>query len=364
MKRVFHVLVIAIIVISCKEENLSPTAFIEYSQPYAQNMDESLLTQLDEVIKQGVFGDIHSLIILRNGSLVFENYYSNTQREHLQALGGATQSIVSAALGTQELMDEDFSLSSRIMDYFPDYAQYFDNIPQKDQIEIKHLLSHTSGFWWEELGIPFGIEDNDAYKMSLSDDWVAHVLATPMIKEPGYSFNFNSGNAILMAPILEKETGEKLEELTKKRLFDPLGITEWEWQKTSGEYVNAAWGLHLRPLDMAKIGYLFSQNGLWEGRALFDEVWSIRSTRPRNSVSSYFNYGYFWWSFSSRADAVRLLTRNDVFFAWGDGGQFIFVIPHLDLVVTITAGNYNVNDTKGIEILRDYIFPSILDRFQ
>jgi CubicO group peptidase (beta-lactamase class C family) len=213
------------------------------------------------------------------------------------------------------------------------------------------------------LGYPSGTVDNDAYNMSLSDDWVAHVLATPMIKEPGYSFNFNSGNAILMASILEKETGEEFEELTKKRLFDPLSISDWEWDRTSNSKVNSAWGLHLKSIDMAKIGYLFIKNGAWQDQLLFDDIWRVRSTRGRNAVSNYFNYGYYWWSFNSRADAVRFLTRNDVFFAWGEGGQFIFVVPHLELVVVTTGGNFNANDTKSIEILRDHIFPAVMDRY-
>ena len=363
MKKVFYLFTLVVILISCKEEKVAPTAFIEYSKPYAENMDESLLIQLDQTIKQGVYGNIYSLIILKSGKIVFENYYSNTSRDDLHPLGGATQSIVSAVVGTQELNDEEFSLSSKIIDYYPEYAQYFDNIPQKDQIEIRHLLSHTSGFWWDELGYPFGTEENDAYNMSLSDDWVAHVLATPMIKEPGYGFNFNSGNAILMAPIMEKETGEAFEELTKKRLFDPLAITNWEWDRTSKGRVNTAWGLHLKAIDMAKIGYLYLNNGTWQDQLLFDDIWRTRSTRGRNAVSNYFNYGYYWWSFNNRADAVIFLSRNDVFFAWGEGGQFIFVVPHLDLVVVTTGGNFNANDTKSIEILRDYIFPAVMDRY-
>lgn len=349
--------------ISCSEENPRPTGFFDYSSPYNQGMNGNILKQLDEDIKFGVFGDIHSLLILRNGAIVFENYYANFQRDDLHAIGATTQSIISAVVGTQEFQEASFTVSAKIIDYFPEYQQYFENIPQKDQIEISHLLSHTSGLWWDEWSHPFGTESNDAYVMSISNDWVEKVLATPMIKEPGNEFNFNSGNAVLMAPILEKITGMDLEMLTEERLFKPLGISEWNWERTPGDYVNAGWGLQMKPIDMLKVGQLFLDNGMWRDQELFNEAWRERSTRRRNNVSTYYGYGYFWWSFGRNADVVRYLSNNDVFFSWGEGGQFIFVIPHLNLVVVTTAGNYNNSETKAIDILRDYIFTSIDRRF-
>jgi CubicO group peptidase (beta-lactamase class C family) len=363
MRNRHFIVIILFVVFSCKVENPRPSGSFEYSAPYYQGMDAGTLSQLDEQIKSGAFGDIHSLLILRNDVVVFENYYANFRRDDLHALGAATQSIISAVVGTQDYQDESFTITSKIVDYFPQYPEYFDNVPQKDQVEIGHLLSHTSGLWWDEWSHPFGDESNDAYVMSLSNDWVANVLATPMIKEPGNDFNFNSGNAVLLAPILEKITGKELEMLTEERLFQPLGINEWNWEKTPRDYVNAGWGLQMKPIDMLKIGQLFLKNGVWEDHQLFDEAWRTRSTRRRNFVSSYYGYGYFWWSFGRTADVVRSLRVNDVFFSWGEGGQFIFVIPHLSLVVVTTAGNYNNSETKAIEILRDYIFRSVGSRF-
>jgi CubicO group peptidase (beta-lactamase class C family) len=348
---------------ACREENPAPEVFLDYDSPYYEGIDGGKLHELDEDIKLGLFGDIHSLLIIRNDKIVFENYYSKYQRDDLQPIGAATQSLISTLLGTYQYSNESFDLLSKIINYFPEYAQYFENIPQKDQIDIRHLLSHTSGLWWDEWTHPFGTDANDAYVMSLSDDWVENILATPMIREPGNSFNFNSGNAVLMAPLMEKLTGVGLDEYAEQKLFKPLNITDWRWERIPGEYVNAAWGLHMRPIDLAKIGYLFINNGKWNDQELFNEIWRVRSTRRRYSVSSYFGYGYYWWGFSNNADVVRLLKTNDVFFSWGDGGQFLFVVPHLKLVVVTTAGNFNNNETKAIQMLRDYIFVAISDRF-
>ena len=347
---------------ACEQENHSPNAFLNYESPFYENINGNLLLDLDNEIKSGLFGDIHSLLILRDDNIVFENYYSNYQRSDLHPIGASTQSVVSALVGVALAEDSALSIGAKIIDQLPKYSGYFENIPQKDQIEIRHLMSNSSGLWWDEWTYPFGSEKNDAYKMSLSEDWISAVLSTPMIREPGYEFNYNSGNGILMAPILEDLTGMEVEKFAQEKLFNPLEIVDWKWERISGDFVNSSWGLHLKPIDMAKIGYLFLKNGVWNEQNLFDDNWSFRSSRRRKDVSNAFSYGYFWWRFTNNVDVVFTLKQNDVYFSWGDGGQFIFIVPHLNVVVVTTAGNYSNNDIMAINMLRDYIFPSILDR--
>ncbi len=363
MKYIISILIIACLFSSCKIDNPGPDSFLDYSQPRFENFDTDKLNELNSEIKKGTFGEILSLLILRNDKIVFENYYADNQRDDLHAIGATTQSVVSALVGIMLSEDSSINHHTKIIDLFPEYVQYFENVPQKDKIEIGHLMSNTSGLWWDEWTYPFGDEKNDAYAMTKSDDWIENILASPMIREPGDKFNFNSGNGILMAPIIQKLTGIELEQYAKEKLFDPLKIESWKWEQISGNYVNASWGLHMRPMDMAKIGQLYLKNGLWEDQKIFDDNWNNRSSRTKASISGYYNYGYFWWKFSYRADAVRALVKNDIFFAWGDGGQHIFIIPHLEMVVVTTAGNFSDNETKAIEMMRDYIFASVLDRF-
>jgi len=363
MKRLVYIIAFFGLFLACSDENPSPYNFIDYDLPVYHNFKSELLNELDAEIKEGTFGDIHSLIILRNDKIIFENYYSNYQQSDLHPIGSTTQSIVSVLLGVALTEDSLLSINTKIIDVLPGYSQYFENIPQKDQIEIRHLLSNTSGLWWDEWTHPFGSEDNDAYVMSLSDDWIANVLSTPMIREPGYEFNYNSGNGILMAPIMNQLTGIELEQYAKEKLFDPISIAEWKWETIPGDYVNASWGLHLKPMDMAKIGYLYLKNGIWNNHIIFEERWRFRSTRNRATISNYFNYAYFWWRFANYADVIRTLKKNDVYFSWGDGGQFIFIIPHLEVVIVSTAGNYSNNDTLTIGMLRDYIIAAVTDRF-
>ena len=243
------------------------------------------------------------------------------------------------------------------MDLFPEYSSYFDDIPQKDNIEILHLMSNTSGLWWDEWTAPFGSPDNDAYVMSVSDNWIEQVLNTPMIREPGFQFTYNSGNAILMAPIIEKLSAEKLEDYAARKLFHPLNITEWYWEKIPDGYPNTAWGLRLKSIDLAKIGSLYVSGGKWKGQEIFPESWIRQSTRT--AITPYYDFALQWWRFTPNADVLRTLQEKNMFFAWGKGGQFMFIAPDINLVVVTTAANYNTLETDMFAILRDYIFPSV-----
>ena len=118
-------IVLLLAVFSCTEENPRPSGFFEYSAPYYQGMDAGILKQLDEEIKLGVFGDLHSLLILRNGEIVFENYYANFQRDDLHAIGAATQSIISAVVGTQEYQEESFHYQIKNSGLFPGISSVF-----------------------------------------------------------------------------------------------------------------------------------------------------------------------------------------------------------------------------------------------
>ena len=349
---------------ACDAERPNPDNFLEYTHPEFEYVNAKPLSDLNYEIKNGSFGDFHSLIILRNDKIIFENYYAGYKRSDLHPIGESTQSIVSALTGAMLYENESINLDTTIINFFPDYANFFKDIPQKDQIEIRHLMSNTSGFWWKVSDQPFGSNDNDPYLMSKSADWVAKVLSTPMIQEPGTVFNLNSGHAVLMAPIMENLTGMDLEAFAKEKLFDPLMITNWEWERIPGDYVNATWGLQLRPIDFAKIAYLYLKKGVWDDHEIFDEMWLLRSTRYRERGSGFYGYGFFWWRFSEIADVVESLKQNDVFFSWGSGGQFLFVVPHLNLVVVMTAGNYSNSETMAFAILKEYIFPAISDRFQ
>ena len=346
-----------VLLAACSDEQPAPDAFLDYNHPYYERVNHEILNNLDNDISNNKFGEIHSLIIIRNDQIIYEKYYNGYKREDLHSVGESTQSVLSAMAGIILTDDSSLGLDTPVYRFFPEHEDLIKSVPQKDKIALQHLMTNTSGFWWNEQG---GSDENNAFLMTRTDDWIRYVLSTPMIREPGHEFNLNSGNAILAGAIFQKYIGTDLEGYAAKRLFAPLGIKEWNWERTPRGQVNTAWGLSLRPMDFAKIGYLYLKKGEWEGNQIFDRHWPGISTKVRTGSSLYFNYGYFWWRFTYYADINKYVGINDTYFARGHGGQFLFVVPHQQMVIVMTAGNYNNdNDDKAFEILRDYIFAAV-----
>jgi CubicO group peptidase (beta-lactamase class C family) len=263
------------------------------------------------------------------------------------------------------LMENDsISVNTLIQGALPGYEHHFEGVPQKDQIRLRDLMSNSSGLWWDEWSSPYTDATNDAVSMKNQMDWTDWVLSKPMIQEPGTTFNYNSGNAILTGKVIEYFSGSSIEDYAAARLFAPLGIDQWQWDKMGDGSEDVAWGLKLKPLDLAKIGYLFIDKGRWLDNQIFDETWGHQSTRARKSISGYYRYGYQWWRFADGAQIIgRLrangLENNDVFFSWGRGGQLLLVIPSFEMVVVMTGGNGLEYDISNMELLVEYIIPSM-----
>ena len=150
-------------------------------------------------------------------------------------------------------------------------------------------------------------------------------------------FNYNGGGTAVLAQILVDHTGMELPEFARKYLFEPLGITDWEWTGDLRGRPLAFAGLRLRPLDLARIGQLVLQHGQWEGKQIVPADWIAESTRPHIDAGYGLQYGYQWWL--GKVDALG--GAHDWSAGIGNGGQRLYIVPDLDLVVAITAGDYN-----------------------
>lgn len=319
------------------------------------NLDLSL-PAFDEQIKAGTFGDIHSLLVWQEGEMVWESYYDpRFGAERLHYLYSVTKSVTSAAVGIA--LDEGFihSLDDPLFSFFPEIEEVENDSAEKQSITLFHVLSMTTGFAWDEVSTSYGSRDNDAYRLGSSLDWMGYVLNRPVEHEPGETFNYNSGNSMLMSGILMNATGQTAEDFTAENLFEPLGITEWRWESGPNQITNTGWGLYLKPADMVKFGRLYLQEGEWEGEQIVPPDWVKVSTNTQVTGGERFEYGYQWWRFADGNPIVEPLRKNDIFFAWGYGGQFIFVVPHQELVVVTTAGNFE-NATLIFQGIREFIF--------
>lgn len=288
------------------------------SAPKEQGIDGDRLAEMLEYIRERDM-PIHGVLIIRNGQLVHESYFSGYNEDTLYDVFSITKSVVSIliGLGIQDGLIGD--VNDPIVKYLPESA-----LPgvgsDKEKITIKHLLTMTSGLGWLEERKYF----NELYAQ---EDWVAYMLSLPLEEGPGNAFYYCSGCTHLLAAVLENATPEPLSDYARQRLFEPLGIQNYTWETGPDDVPIGGWGLHLQARDMAKLGQLFLQGGVWEGEQLVPEGWVQRSTALQVRTGGELDYGYLWW----------IQPRFGAYAALGLAGQTIMVIPEHDLVIVFIA---------------------------
>lgn len=323
---------------SCGETALAqdartwPTRAWETSAPEQQGMDSAALADL---VKFGAAEKMDSLLVTRHGRIVAEAYYAPFRSGHRHRINSATKAVtgtlIAIALGNA-LLD---SLDRRVLEFFPDrtIANLDDN---KRAITIRHLLNMTSGLEWKER-----LDDSvpeSFLAMEQSPDWQQFILDQPMAQPPGTAFEYNSGNSHLLSAIVNKLTGNTLD-YARAQLFGPLGITDLFWRRDPQGIPAGGAGLYLQPRDMAKIGYLYLRNGIWEGRQIVPPDWidAVKRASVDMRLPGLRYANQFW-----------VLPDRHVYMAVGYHRQLIVVMPELD-VVAVATGTRHYPSARLIE---------------
>ena len=291
---------------------------------------------------------LNSLVIARHGKLVVEEHFNGYSPDSLQKIWSITKAITGTIIGIaadKRLLSEKDSIYKYLTDYIPNATS------SKGAITIEHLMTMTSGFEWIELGGP----KSAGFQLAYSKDWIAFTLNQPHINVPGTTFNYSTGNTMLLAPIIKNATGQQANEFTHDNLFIPLGITNYEWDtqsefwtktqsgelpgakrpsdidytKSFSDFSNTGSGLRMRPRDLCKIGQLYLNKGKWNEKQIVSEKWINESTQSHFGNS---DYGYHW--------RFMDIQNKSCYYATGFGLQRIFVFPTLDLVVIMTQQHY------------------------
>ena len=199
---------------------------------------------------------------------------------------------------------------------------------------LRDVLTMTTGIRWDEGSTEYTDPRNNCAVMEGRDDWVRYVLEQPMAADPGRTFVYDSGATMLLSYLIAKTTGKPADDYAREHLFGPLGI-EFFWKRTPKGLADTEGGLYLTPRDFAKIGLLYMQDGVWNGRRILPEGWAKSSTEGLVETNEKpFRYGYQWWVLPK--DEKR---PADAFFAWGYGGQILLVVPKLELIAVFTGWN-------------------------
>ena len=299
--------------------------------------------------------NIHSIVLIKNGRLILEEYFYGYDRDTKHFLASVSKSVTSLIVGI--VIDKNFAtgVETKAYEFFPSYkgTKWID---QKYPISLKHMLTMSAGLDWDAISYSRTDPRQTTHQMYDSSDPVKFVLERNAIDTPGEKFNYNSGLTILLGEAVRNTSGMYIDEFSGKFLFSPLGISDYHWDKFPDGTIQTDGGLHLRPRDMAKIGYMMLKKGSWQGQQIISREWVEESTKTHiNGLG--LGYGYQWWRGKTRINNQTI----NVLYASGHGGQKIFIIPQLDLVAVFTSKVFNPKGHSGPEhFLIKYIIPAMV----
>ena len=383
MKKAFSILLLSTLLISVGFLSCEPSYNYHIPKQIKDGLNTASLDdvgihkeKLGELVKQirrKKYQNIHSLLIIKNDKLVFEEYFDGYlwDPEYDQFKGEYTKfdlytlhnTMSVAKVFTSALVgiaiDQGFieSANEKIFSFFPEYAPKLNQ--RKNNITIEHLLTMTSGLQWNEWDVPISDQRNDIRQLLIVSDPIKYILSKPVSHEPGTYWYYSGGDVTLLGEVVRKATDLRMDDFAKQYLFKPLGIEEYEWEKLNSDIVHASGLLYLRPRDMAKFGFLILNNGVWNSRRIVSENWIKRTMSEYISIPGRAwegnRFGYQWWLKTYLVDStsVEAIVRS------GWGGQAIILFPIFDMVVVFTGGNYVSKDPVN-EIVAQYIIPSVL----
>ncbi|QSB28923.1 serine hydrolase [Flavobacterium sp. CLA17] len=312
-------------------------------------LDKALLTEMMQKIVDGTLPNVHSVLIIKDGKLVFEEYFYEYNKAKLHELRSATKSFVSALTGIA--IDKGFikSKDETVLSFFPEYT--FKNLTEdKRLISIKNLLTNQSGL---DCDVSNPKSEGNETTMNNSADWIQFTLDLPMIDVPGGKGMYCSGNPITLGRIIEKATKMPLPDFAKQTLFKDIGIKNFVWNfKPDASSSETFCQVYLSSRDMGKLGLLYMNQGVWNGKQVISKDW-VKESLTKQSVVQGVNYGYLWWLKYLDVNGVRYNGKA----AQGNGGQKIYIWEEQNMVTIITGGNYN-SQSPSDEIIQKYILPA------
>ena len=320
------------------------------------------LSKMEHDIENKELINTESVLIAKNGKIIYENYFSGFNANIPHDMRSASKSISSAIVGIAIDHKLIKSEKDKLYDYLPEkYKNTKDSL--KSEITIQSLLTMSSGL----DAIDFGPKSNrkstaieDNYQRT--PDWTKSVLEAPMISKPFTHANYGSANPYLLGVVVDSVVQEPLEIYIDQNLFLPLGISNYIIQTDMSGKPYFGGGMYLTPRDMLKFGQLYLNKGKWKNTRILSKRWVEKSFKDYlnlENTSEKNGYGYLWWHHSYEINGKEIKSIE----ARGAGGQYIFVIPEMNIVVVITSGNYRNNKGQQPEkILEKYILPALIKK--
>ena len=339
-------LLLLIIFISCSGPSVDywPTNGWKVSSPEEQGMSSPELLQLLMHIQKQEF-NINSLLIIKNGYIVLDTYFHPFREGQKHAIYSCTKSILSTLIGIALKKDYIKNTDQTVLEFFPE-IEITENSQDKKEITLKDVLSMNSS-----------IDDQNSYidrwqnfdKMNNQKDWLNFILNLPLISASGTEFDYNNMTYFILSAIIRQTTGMSVSEFAEKELFIPLGITDIIWPENRYDMSLESFDVRMHPYDLAKIGFLYLNNGKWDEDRLLSESFVKESTKSQvfeNSLKKYF--GYQWW-----------VDSKDVFMAIGYAGQYLIIDNPHKLIIVITGTLKEKDFSIPDKLYKQYIIKAL-----
>ena len=336
-----------------------------------------LEARLDQAIADKRVWNLHGLVVLRNDRLVLERYFEGEdQARGIGAVGRVTfkpdtmhdlrscsKSIVGLLYGVALQRGKVPPPDAPLFSAFPEYADLA-NLDGRDRLTIQHVLTMTMGTDWDESSLVYSDPRNSETAMDNAPDRYRYILGRPVVETPGAHWTYCGGATALLARLIAKGSGKTLHQFARETLFDPLGMGPTQWATGRDGEPFAASGARMSVRDLARIGVMMLHGGKVGERVVVPADWVTRCVTPVVSADEVRRYGYQWFMLDiafgkPKGWAAGRLER--MWMAQGEGGQRLFIIPALQLVIAMTAGNYGRED-QGIpptRVLREVILASV-----
>jgi CubicO group peptidase (beta-lactamase class C family) len=316
-------------------------------------MKKNTITKAHWMLKNNKFPKVDSMLIVRHGKLAYERYYNQGSKKRLHKLESAGKSFLSAIFGIVYDKGLFKSLDDKVYGY---YKKFFKDIKNWDQrkakMTIHHLMTMRSG-WDCDINYANKRCSKQMLPGKSNIESIKWVLDRPMAFEPGSKMQYTDVNPIMLDTLIYLVSGKTTAEIARTNLYGPMGISK----KNFGAFTSR---------QMAMLGHLYLNKGKWNGEQIISENWIEKSTKniyplKRIKPGIVQGYGYFWWVGKFKSKTSDLIV--DGFFAAGNGGQYIIILPSVDMVVVFTGHDYDTPGmTKTIKIVEDYILPAILEK--
>ncbi len=325
------------------------TADWSFSDPAREGLNQQMLEKGAQELAKSKRS--FSLVVLKNGKLVFERYFNDSTPQASNNIHSASKSMISTMIGIA--IDRGYikSVDQKVEEFLPEYFADIED-DRVRSLTIRHLLTMSSGYAWKDDPV-VGTE----YEIQQKPDWVKAIVSLPLAKPPGKKFFYNTGLTHLLSAIVARASGMNTCEFGHRYLFDPMGVTVEHWGMDPQGVYSGGYNLYLTPREMAKFGQMILDGGQYKNRQIVSTAWIKEAVTPRYGADEGFGtgwtYGYNWW--------IHQINGHPMVIGWGYGGQMIYIIPEIDAVVVLTRDTSDAvavsNDPVNHDFVSKYVVP-------